>query len=87
MARPKSQWELNYCQHQAAINGWVRENYRPRLVAVAKFLIYPPEEYRRYLRQSPCQTCRACPCCDVPCEVYLDWYNRRLEAARARAGM
>lgn len=87
MARPQSQWELNYRQRQEAINGWCRETYRPRLVAVEKILVYHPDEYRRCLRRRPCDGCRACPCCDTPCQAYLQWYDRRMEAARTRAGM
>lgn len=82
MARAKSQWELNYRQRQAAINGWVRQTYQPRLVTVQKLLVYHPDEYRRYLKRWPCDGCRACLCCDTPCKAYLEWYNRRMEAVR-----
>jgi hypothetical protein len=82
LERLKTQWELDYCQRQAAINRWVREKYRPRLVTVEKILVWHPDEYRRYLRRSPCDGCLACPCCDVPCKAYLHWYDRRMEAMR-----
>lgn len=82
MARPKPQWELNYLARQAEINAWVRDNYQPRLITVEKILVCHPDEYRRYLRQSPCGGCRACNCCDTPCKVYLQWYNHRMGAAR-----
>jgi hypothetical protein len=46
-----------------------------------------PQEYRRYLQQHPCDGCRAEPFCNVPCAVYLKWYNARMESARIRGGM
>ena len=86
MARPKSQWELDYCRRQADINRWAREHYRPRLVEMEKIRIYPPGECPGVYRVSPCTGCKAKTFCDIPCRVYLQWYNRRLEIARIRAG-
>jgi hypothetical protein len=51
---------------------------------VEKILVYPPAEFRRYLSQHPCSGCQAENFCDQPCNLYLKWYNARLEAARVR---
>ena len=50
-----------------------------------KLLVYHPGEYRRYLVQHPCTDCPVAAFCDLPCQVYLNWYNARMQAARIRA--
>ena len=82
MAKTISPWESNYLQRQAAINGYARKCWEPKLKSVHKLLIYHPDEHRRYLRNSPCTTCAGEAHCDQACEVYLQWYNAKLEAAR-----
>ena len=84
MEKSMSQWELDCLQRQAAINSYVRQCYMPRLKVVEKIVVYHPDEHRRYLRQHPCEGCIAESFCDLPCEVYLKWYNARLEAARKK---
>lgn len=78
-----SQWELNYCKRQAAINLWARQHMKPRVVEVGKLILYAPADQRRYLRKSPCEDCGAAAFCDIPCQAYLQWYDRRMQAARA----
>lgn len=85
MEKFPSQWELDYLQRQKRINGYARHCHQPRLKPVDKILVYHPDEHRRYLRQDPCEDCKANAFCDQPCEVYLQWYNARLEAARIKA--
>lgn len=80
----KTQWEVNYEKRQALINGYAQRCYQPMLREVGKILVYHPEEHRRYLQQHPCQGCGAQSFCDIPCPVYLKWYNARIEAARVR---
>ena len=86
MERAKTQWEENYLHRQEQINAYARSGYQPRLIAVDKILVYPPNEHRRYLQQHPCGGCKAESFCDQPCGAYLKWYNARMEAARARGG-
>lgn len=83
MSRPISQWELNYYDRQAAINRWARQHLEPRVVEVGKIILYAPADRRRYLRKSPCEDCGAEPLCDIPCQAYLQWYDRRMQAAKA----
>jgi hypothetical protein len=85
MPKPQSQWEINYLQRQAMINGYARQLYQPRLRELETIALYTPNEHRRYLRQHPCTGCGAEPCCDEPCAAYLRWYDARLEAARAKS--
>lgn len=84
MSKSVSQWELDYLQRQERINNYARNRYRPRLKTIEKIRIYHPDEHRRYLRQHPCEDCKAKSFCDQPCLVYLQWYNARMEAARKR---
>lgn len=85
MSRTQSQWELDYLQRQERINRYAQDRYQPRLRTVNKILISHPEEHRRYLKQHPCEGCKANPFCDQPCQVYLQWYNARMEAARKKS--
>lgn len=85
MTTSNPQWVLDCLQRQAAINSYVRQCYQPRLRTVEKILVYHPDEHRRYLRQHPCGGCPAEPFCDRPCEVYLKWYDAKLEVARKRS--
>lgn len=87
MNRSLSQWESNYLQRQCGINGYAWQHWQPRLRPADKILVYHPDEHRRYLQQHPCAQCRAGSFCDLPCAVYLQWYNARLQAARVRARM
>ena len=50
-----------------------------------KFCYVHPDEVKRYLQRSPCKSCSADKNCDIPCRVYLQWYNARMEAARKNA--
>lgn len=84
MEKTRPQWELDCLQRQACINAYARRLYQPRVRSVDKIRIYPPAEHRKYLQQHPCRGCKAEPCCDLPCQAYLNWYNARMEAARAR---
>ena len=85
MGETRPQWELDCLQRQFKINAYARRMYTPRLRQVDKILVYHPDEHRRYLRQSPCMGCCAQNFCDRPCEVYLHWYNARMEMVRRRA--
>lgn len=78
MPRPKSQWELDYLRRQENINGYLRQRYQPRLHQVSKIIIYHPDEYRRYLKQSPCVDCKVRPCCKSPCAVCQQWEERQI---------
>lgn len=84
MTSSDPQWVLDCLRRQNDINSYARQRYQPRLRAVERILIYHPDEHRRYLRQHPCEGCIAESFCDLPCEVYLKWYNARLEAARKK---
>lgn len=84
MESQNDQWEQECLQRQARINGYARSCYQPRLKQVDKILVPHPDEHRRYLQQHPCGSCEAESFCDQPCDVYLKWYNARLEAARVR---
>ena len=84
MSKAKTPWEMNYQMQQEKINHCARCYFHPRLKAVDRILVYHPDEYRRYLRQHPCEGCRVERFCDLPCEVYLKWYNFRMEVARMR---
>ena len=84
MTNLQSQWELDYLQRQGRINGYARRCLQPRLKVVDKILVYHPDEHRRYLQRHPCQGCPLEAICDLPCTVYLQWYNARLEAVRMR---
>ena len=84
MTKLLSPWELDYLKRQEKINGYARHCYQPRLIAVGKILIYHPDEHRRYLQQHPCEHCKAKSFCDQPCQVYLQWYNARMEAIRRK---
>ena len=86
MVRPKSLWEQEYHRRQAGINAYAREHCCPRVIPRDKLLVYHPGEYRRYLVQHPCTDCPVAAFCDLPCQVYLNWYNARIQAARIRAG-
>ena len=87
MTTSNPQWVSDCLQRQNAINGYARQCYQPRLRVVGKILVYHPDEHRRYLRQHPCGGCRAEPFCDRPCDVYLKWYDAKMEAARKRFEM
>lgn len=84
MSKTKSQWELDYFKRQERVNSYARSRYKPRLRPAQKLLVYHPDEHRRYLQHHPCEGCKANSFCDEPCEVYLQWYNARMEAAGKR---
>lgn len=85
MDKSISQWGLDCLQCQQRINDYARQHFCPRLRQMEKILVFHPDEYRRYLRQHPCKGCVAQSFCDLPCDVYLQWYNARMKAARIRA--
>ena len=84
MERTRPQWEIDCLQRQDGINAYVHKTYQPRVRETQKFLVFHPDEHRRYLQQHPCGGCPAENFCDQPCEAYLRWYNARLEAARKK---
>ena len=87
MSKKPNQWEENYQNRQEQINSCARCFFQPRLRTVDKILVPHPQEYRRYLQRHPCDGCRAERFCDVPCAVYLKWYNARMESAKIRGGL
>ena len=78
MTKAKSQWELDCLKRQEKINDYLRQHYQPRLHQVNKIVIYHPDEYRRYLKENPCDGCRVRPCCKGPCPVYQQWKDRQI---------
>lgn len=74
-------WVRQYLNRQRAINAYARCRLCPKK-RTDVFTVYHPEEYRRFLRQGPCPQCPVQGCCDRPCQVYLDWYDGRMELYR-----
>jgi hypothetical protein len=56
---------------------------KPVVVYEEKFCYEHPDVIREYLATSPCDKCPATDC-DVPCSVYLRWYDAKIEQVKAR---
>lgn len=52
-----------------------------------KFTYAHPDDIRRSLRKSPCDGCKIAEYCDTPCQVYLRWYDARMEIVRKKVGL
>ena len=86
MARQKPQWKQNCQQRQEAINAYARQLYCPLLKETDKIQLWYPWQMHRYLQQHPCADCGAEPFCDIPCPVYLQWYNAKIHSLRVKLG-
>lgn len=49
-----------------------------------KFVYLHPDEYRRYITNSPCESCKAKDKCVRPCATYWGWWDDRQEWHRRR---
>ena len=84
------------CNHGYECEEWKRWfcNEWKRLKALLKvptrklnaWRYYHPDEVRRIVNHSPCDTCLRKEC-DTPCPSYICWYNMRIEIARKKAGL
>ena len=52
--------------------------------ASQKFVYLHPDEYRRYIEKSPCESCKAHEKCTTPCATYWKWWDERMEWHRRR---
>lgn len=77
-------WRQYYGQKQSRINAYARQLYQPRVASSTKFCYAHPDEVRRYLRHSPCESCQANNICDTPCAAYLRWWDARMEYMRRK---
>ena len=75
-----SAWLTRYRYRQKQINAYARKK---KAAYLKKHFVYNhPDETRRYLQNRPCDRCMQQYKCNVPCAVYLSWYNARLDYAR-----
>lgn len=52
-----------------------------------KYRYEHPDLARHYLRNSPCAGCQFEILCDVPCDVYLRWWDARMAWLKGRLGL
>ena len=80
-----TKWLNRYLYRQKQINIKALRIARGEAAVKSNVWIYMhPDEYRRYLEQSPCEGCFAKNLCDTPCQRYLLWYDARMALARKR---
>ena len=81
-----SAWETRYRYRQKQINAYAqRMTQRPvAKLPGNKFCYDHPDHVRQWLKESPCKGCSTELFCDKPCEIYLRWYNARMEIVRKK---
>jgi hypothetical protein len=82
-------WKIRYRYRQKQINAFAKKILRPEMrIRKQKVFAYDhPDDVRRYLRTNPCKGCQLEADCDIPCLVYLHWYDDHMAIARKRAGL
>lgn len=82
-------WRIRYRYRQKQINAFAKKIMQPamRIKKHAAFAYDHPDDVRRYLRTSPCIGCQMEKHCDIPCLVYLNWYDARMAITRKKVGL
>lgn len=80
-------WRAHYFARQALINGYASKVCAKPAIDADVLRLYGPEEYRDYLRLSPCKGCPAEERCDIPCAAYLQWWDERMGWFRRKVGL
>ncbi len=76
-------WEMRYRYMQKRINAYARKVCCK--LPENKFCYSHPDDVKRWLKDTPCTGCKANAFCDTPCNIYLRWYDARIQIARRRA--
>lgn len=79
-------WEIRYRYRQKQINAYAAQVAQPVIVKQPenKFCYEHPDIVRQYLKKHPCEDCVRQSWCNIPCQVYLHWYNARMEIVRKK---
>ena len=77
-------WQIRYRYRQKQINAYASNLLQAKVTEQTKFYYQHPDEVRRYLADGPCKGCKAEQVCNVPCPVYLRWWDARMQMIRRR---